>query len=199
VGECGRNPLAGVLRLLPPAGYAVVGALLRRSTGGAPFPWTCCVRCLWSHRRFPVDVSRPGSAAGAFSGSVTEEAEGGNAAGLMRDEKAGGGGRDRSPLRPALPVLPTYSCCHRASALWHLSTVGLPQTSIIFRFCARRLCSRVLGFPNLTSPNNRPPHFRSLSFPSILPSTPLALQPLVMSVATPAMAFDLVVVVREWY
>jgi hypothetical protein len=28
VGGCGRNPLAGV-RLLPPAGYAVVGALLR--------------------------------------------------------------------------------------------------------------------------------------------------------------------------
>jgi hypothetical protein len=30
-GACGRNPLAGV-RLLPPAGYAVVGALR------APFP-----------------------------------------------------------------------------------------------------------------------------------------------------------------
>jgi hypothetical protein len=28
VGERGRNPLAG-MRLLPPAGYAVVGALLR--------------------------------------------------------------------------------------------------------------------------------------------------------------------------
>jgi hypothetical protein len=33
VGECGRNPLAGV-RLLPPAGYAVVGVL----KGGAAPP-----------------------------------------------------------------------------------------------------------------------------------------------------------------
>jgi hypothetical protein len=25
---------------------------------GAPFPWTCCVRCLWSHRRFPFVSQR---------------------------------------------------------------------------------------------------------------------------------------------
>jgi hypothetical protein len=67
-----------------------------------------------------------------------------------------------------------------------------------FRFCARQLCSRVLGFPNLTAPNKRLAHFRSLSFPSILLSTPLCLLPSPPTEAPPtshltafALLFDL--------
>jgi hypothetical protein len=47
------EPACGCALAVACAGYAVVGALLR-----SPFPWTCCVRCLWSHRRFPFHVSR---------------------------------------------------------------------------------------------------------------------------------------------
>jgi hypothetical protein len=57
VGECGRNPLADV-RLLPPAGYAVVGALLR-----CPLPLDLLRSLLvvspsFPIRRFPVPSLR---------------------------------------------------------------------------------------------------------------------------------------------
>jgi hypothetical protein len=61
----------------------------------------------------------------------------------------------RCPLRHALPVLPTYYDCHRAPALWPLLWALHRPPS--FRFFARRLCSHVLGFPNLTAPNKRLP------------------------------------------
>jgi hypothetical protein len=47
----------------------------------------------------------------------------------------------RCPLRPALPVLPTYYDCHRAPALWPLLQVVHRPPS--FCRCARRLCSRL--------------------------------------------------------
>ena len=52
MGECGRNPLAGV-RLLPPAGYAVVGALLK-----CPLPldfaaFVACGLTVVCHSTFP--------------------------------------------------------------------------------------------------------------------------------------------------
>jgi hypothetical protein len=52
--------------------------------------------------------------------------------------------------------LPTYYDCHRAPALWPLLQALHEPTP--FRFCAHRLCSRVLGFPNPTAPNKRRPN-----------------------------------------
>jgi hypothetical protein len=68
---------------------------------------------------------------------------------------------------------PTYCDCHRAPALWPLPLPRAVHIPPAFRFRARRLCSRALGFPNRTAPNNRRPHFRSLSVPS---ATATALQ-----------------------
>ena len=52
-------------------------------------------------------------------------------------------------------MLPTCCDCHRAPALWPLLQAAHRPPS--FRFCARRLCSRVLGFPNRRAPNKRIP------------------------------------------
>jgi hypothetical protein len=76
--------------------------------------------------------------------------------------RAGGGDRGRCPLRPALPVLPTYSCCHRAPVLWS----RLPADLLLFAFvhagCAHvSLASRTSQRRTnayLTWPETPPPH-----------------------------------------
>jgi hypothetical protein len=51
------------------------------------------------------------------------------------------------------PPTTTAAIARPRSGLYcRLSTVHRPPS---FRVCARRLCSRVLGFPNLTAPNKR--------------------------------------------